>query len=201
MKAIFQSIAAFFVSIFMFLFGWAMPKQDPPIHPDAGYYYDLFQADSGFLGLHSEAGEFTDASLSTYALIKGGYEMPISEADAIIERHFGRKIQNYDNGTSYTIPGTDRIALPGGCGYPEAYMVLIGDLTENSDGSVTGTFKNYSLDAIWEDYERRRYDTVREYLLSGKASNSPKPELLRVTFEVREDAGGEYLFYHSVENV
>jgi len=191
MKAILQSIAAFFVGMFMFLFGWALPKQPagPPIHPDAGYYFDLFEADKGFREIANswELDLSEDWFLFAYAYYQ--METPLLEVgenaiNAITEKHFGRKID----------PQLIEEFKQGGWSYHSTvHMVLVGELAVSS-GVFTGVFKRYMIADGDNLYENRR-----ENLLAGKDKKYAKPDILRITFEVREDEAGEYLFYHSVE--
>jgi len=197
MKAIFKSIAAVFVGIFMFLFGWAMPKRpEPPIHPDAGYYFDLFEADKGFevltySGILDQDG-FDDIALFMYYVEHSRISCIDAEVDAInaiTEKHFGRTID----------PQRLEELKQWGWGAGEVNVVLVGELIENPDGSLTGDYKRYMIGD--GDDGDKLYENRRENLLAGKDKKYPKPDLLRVTFEVREDDEGEYLFYHSVERV
>jgi len=179
-------------------------------------YFDLFRADRAFIVVpelfKSAYSKYVDDSLATYAIMRmnwDGYDdekgSPKSDYDAITEKHFGLKLKNFNNGRTETIPGTENVRVGGGFSYNSGqYLIPVGDMVRNTDGSLTGEFKYYIISDSFFDWSGDVPDhayNIDEYLLTGNDADFPEPQILQVTFEIRRDEDGEYLFYHNVKSL
>ena len=174
-------------------------------------YFDLFFNDPGFKVLLASLTEdgvslegFSDAQLATYAIHRMenySYEEGNTkeEYDEITEKHFGRKITDFDNGMTEIIAGTDRVRATGWSFNNGVFMVLQSDITYDFDGFLVGDFYAYDIpDSFWDDHSMEALIHLKEYLLTGNAEEYPKPILVRVVFQVEWEMQGEVQYDYPV---
>lgn len=174
-------------------------------------YYDLFRADPGLIVLVDQANEdvsFSDDQLAAYAIqsmaYQGGYDYETgnttAEYDAVTQRHFGRSIQNFDNSMSKTLDNGRVTAT--GWSFDGSVHLVLDHVVEEKSGVVTAVFRCYFLsDSLWteETISQHKLEHRREYLLAGADEDFPAPSLVEVSFEIRNDDAGSYVFYHSLK--
>jgi len=179
---------------------------------EAERYFDLFDADPGFVviarPLNEEdavPGGFSDGQLAAYACIRmENYDNgnTADEYHAITEKYFGRKIVNFDNSLTETIPGTDRVRPTGWDIHRSVYMVLQSEITTDEDGFFVGDFDAYELsESLWME-SPALFTNIKEYLLTGNDENYPEPIRVRVVFQTEWETQGavlhEYPVYKSI---
>jgi len=183
------------------------------------WYYQMFRNDPGFLVLGSASGEISDHQMATYAILRMGesysYENGNSreEYNAITQKYFGRNIQNFDNGATETIPGTDRIRATG-WSFDSTTLVLPKDIRDNGDGTLTGDFYCLNIpDSYWFHIDegnniniRDAFKEAEEAFLKGDISSFVEANcfltLRRVVYEIQTgEDGKQYFKYHRVQNL
>lgn len=182
-------------------------------------YYDLFRADHGFdclIALITPDGSISDDQMSAYVIetmaYAGLYEydigIPVSEFDAVTQKHFGRTIGNLDNSMTKPVEGTDSFTATGWDVPYGIYPVLSGEPQEDENGVVTAQFLCYALDdSLWWDdtFDQFKLDHRDEYLLTGNDGDFPEPQLVEIVFEIRQDFvenegySSPYVVYHSLK--
>lgn len=186
---------------------------------EAALYFDLFRADPGFdvlASLCGDDGRISDDQLAAYALTVLGYEgrinyeigVPPAKIDAITQKHFGRKVDSYDNYMSKTLP-SGNITATGWDANFAACMVLMGEPETDEYGNITATFLQYLLgDELWLDgtMDPARLNHFREYLLTGNDSSGfPRPTRVSITFRIEsEEVYGvwrEYVVYDAIRSL
>jgi len=178
-------------------------------------FFNLFSADEGFAALlqpltedgEPPAGGFSDAQLAAYAIIKmENYNSKdgntAEEYHAITEKHFDRKILNFDNGMTETIPGTDRIRGTGRGFNSRVFMVQCSEIMFWSMDSITCDFYSYEISESFLADNPQLLTHMKERLLAGDDAQYPAPILVRVEFDTRSETQNNnfylYLTYKSV---
>ena len=157
--------------------------------------------------------------MATYAILRMGesysYENGNSreEYNAITQKYFGRNIQNFDNGATETIPGTDRIRATG-WSFDSTTLVLPKDIRDNGDGTLTGDFYCLNIpDSYWFHIDegnniniRDAFKEAEEAFLKGDISSFVEANcfltLRRVVYEIQTgEDGKQYFKYHRVQNL
>lgn len=175
--------------------------------PEMKWYYQMFRNDSAFKVLGSKSGSITDDQMATYAIMKMdnySYENGNTkeEYNAITQKYFGRNIKNFNNGVTKTIPGTDKI-WANGFSYDNGMHVLVKDVRDNSDGSMTGDFYCVNIpDSHWTG-KAGEFEEAESALLNGDISSFSdcNISIKKVIFEVKSENGKQYFKYRSVKNL
>lgn len=175
--------------------------------PVMKWYYQMFRNDSAFRVLGSSSGDFTDDQLATYAVLKMGDKAhgdgnTKEEFNAITQKYFGRDISNFENGSTETIPGTDKVRATG-WSYDNSMFVIAKDIWNNEDGSMTGDFYCINIsDSYWTG-QAGEFEQAEKAMLNGDITPfaNCNISLKRITYEVKSENGQQYFKYHSVQNL
>lgn len=175
--------------------------------PEMKWYYQMFRNDTAFKVLGSKSGDLTDDQMATYAVLKmDNYSYQDGntkeEYNAITQKYFGRDIQNFNNGSTETIPGTDKIRATG-WSYDNGVYIIAKDIWDNGNGSMTGDFYCINVpDSHWTG-EAREFEEAESALLDGDISSFTDCDISikRVVFEVKTENGKQYFKYRSVKNL
>jgi beta-lactamase regulating signal transducer with metallopeptidase domain len=175
--------------------------------PEMKWYYQMFRNDAAFRILGSKSGDITDDQMATYAILKMdhySYEdgNTKEEYNAITQKHFGRNIANFNNGSTETIPGTNKIRATG-WSYNNGMYVIVKDIRDNGDGSMTGDFYCVDIsDSHWTG-KTGEFEEAESALLNGDISSFADCDISikRVVFEVKTENGKQYFKYRSVKNL
>lgn len=170
----------------------------------------MLTKDIGFQFLGSPDGQFNDAQLAAYSVVKmKNYNWETGntreEYDAVTQKHFNKKITDYtDNGMTEALPGsTDRIRAVG-WGYESNYHAVTRSLTKAGENRYVGQFYcvhvPYSFDEGWTYTDEQAEALLSEGNWGPFVQYGRKPALLEVTFTVgHEPDGTAYPIYESVK--
>lgn len=175
--------------------------------PEMKWFYQMFRNDAAFKVLGSKSGTITDDQMATYAILKmdnySSQNGNTKEAyNAITQKYFGRNIKNFNNGATETIPGTDKIRASG-WSYDNGMYVLVKDVWNNDDGSMTGDFYCVNIpDSHWTG-KAGEFEEAEGALLNGDISpfTDCNISIKKVVFEVEAENGKQYFKYRSVKNI
>jgi|GEM_PF-2440062 len=178
------------------------------------WYFNMLTDDPGFKVLLQPLTEdsapvegFSDGQLAAYAIHRldnYSYEdgNTAEEYHTITEKYFGRKIANFDNGMTETIPETDRIRATGWSFNNGVYMVLYSEITDGAGDVFIGDFYAYDIsDSFFEEHPEA-LPHIAEYLMTGNDEEYPTPIRVRVelllALEMRGEVQYTYPVYKSV---
>ena len=175
--------------------------------PEMKWYYQMFRNDTAFKVLGSTTGDFNDDQMATYAILKMdhySYENGNTkeEYNAITQKYFGRDIKNFNNGATETIPGTGKIRATG-WSYDNGVYVIVKDVWDNGDGSMTGDFYCVNIpDSHWTGKDGE-FEEAENALLNGDISSFTdcNISIKRVVYEVKVENGKQYFKYRNVQNL
>ncbi|HOJ10907.1 MAG TPA: M56 family metallopeptidase [Clostridiales bacterium] len=176
--------------------------------PEMKWYYQMFRNDTAFKVLGSTSGDFTDDQMATYAILKMAHHYSYEngntkeEYNAITQKYFGRDIKNFNNGSTEIIPGTDKIRATG-WSYNSSMYVIVKDIWDNGDGSMTGDFYCLNIsDSHWTGKDGE-FQEAEYALLNGDISSFTDCDISikRVVYEVKAENEKQYFKYRSVKNL
>lgn len=174
-------------------------------------YYDYIRNNNQIVVLLGNNKDgFTDNQLAAYAIMSFDnydYEKGNSkeEFDAITEKYFGRKIKNFNNGSSEVIPETNKIRATGWSFDSNVFMVL-KSLIDEADGSKTAEFYTLNIsDSAFSEFTSLTEENIKNDLLKGDFSkySTPYPSFItRMRFEeIIDETGKMYLKYLEINQV
>lgn len=175
--------------------------------PEMKWYYQMFRNDTAFKVLGSKSGDITDDQMATYAIFKmDDYSYQDGntkeEYNTITQKYFGRDIKNFNNGSTEIIPGADKIRATG-WSYDSSMYVIVKDIWDNGDGSMTGDFYCVNVpDSHWTGKDGE-FEEAENALLNGDISSFTdcNISIKRIVYEVKVEHGKQYFRYHSVKNL
>ncbi len=170
----------------------------------------LLTKDIGFQFLGSPDGQFNDAQLAAYSVVKmENYNWEtgntLAEYDAVTQKHFNKKITDYTgNGMTEAFPGSTDCIRAVGWGYETNYHAVARSLTKKSQNRYVGQFYclhvPYSFDEGWTYTDEQAEAMLSEGNWEPFVQYGRKPALLEVTFTVGHDPDGTaYPIYESVK--